>query len=126
MKSKGLAALKARIELAPINVRGRRRCPKELREEIIRYTNHRRGEGISIDQVADALDLHSATLSKWLRESSKRARHRKIKSVEVSDRAGRTRSVPSRGGAISLVLSSGHRVEGLDIEQLAMLVRALP
>ncbi len=126
MKSKGLAALKARIELAPINVRGRRRCPKELREEIIRYANRCRREGTSIDQIADALGLRSATLSKWLRESKKRAKHGKIKSVEVSDRTGRARSAPLRSDGVSLVLSSGHRVEGLDIEQLAKLVRALP
>ena len=72
--------------------------------------------GLSSRRAAKVLGLHEATLSSWTRRSAAPVFAR----VEVA-----TPTPRSAGAELRSVLPNGAHVEGLDVQTLAALVRAL-
>src|SRR5262249_44338873 len=117
-----IRADRLRREIAAI--RGRepfqtRRYPAELRRAVVAYTHEQCRMGRRPRRVARELDLTEQTLAHWLRVAAPA-----IRPVVVAPQAAATRVRESAGKPI-LVLAGGHRIEGLDLDQLVTVVRAL-
>lgn len=111
-----LRALRRRIGRTERNARGHRRYDEELRIEIIEYVRRREDDGCSLAEVARDLDLTQRTVWGWVR----REEETMVKPVELVDVEPVT---PSEGR--TLVLPGGSRIEGLSIDDVLALVRAL-
>ena len=123
MADKKLSRLRARIHATPMNARGRRRYSKRLRDDIRAYVADRRAQGASLSQPSGELGINSATLSNWASAEKDKAQPTKlVKAVELEVQSASTvgtKNLPT------LELREGHRIEGLDIDQLVRLVKAL-
>ena len=71
--------------------------------------------GCSSSEIARSLGIHVHTVYRWRKEVPGGGFRR----VHV------TQPVPVQVGTVSLVTPGGYRVEGLSLEQVAMLLRAL-
>ena len=89
----------------------RRRYSRELRLEAVSYLNRRKRAGATLRDVAAELGVSGWSLSRWVRDSEKRAG---LVPVELSEREERTSPI--------LVTPRGYRIEGLSEESLARLV----
>lgn len=92
-----------------------KRYSAELHREAVLYAWARREAGESLSSSARALGLPAENLSRWMKESERRG----FRAVTV---------VPEAGGAEGsgiLTTPQGFRVEGLSVEELAALLRAL-
>ena len=94
------------------------RYPFALRTAVVAELRAVRAEGGSLASVALALDLPAITLTRWEREAGAHL----FRVVEITDSSTPVLSVPS---ALVLTTASGLRIEGLDLEQLASLLRTL-
>ncbi len=117
-----ITANRLRREIAA--VRGRepfqaRRYPAELRRAVVAYTHEQRRLGRRPWRVARGLGLTQQTLAHWMRVAAPA-----IRPVVVAPRAAAI-PVPEAAAGPILVLAGGHRVEGLDLDQLVTVVRAL-
>ena len=109
-----LARIRAEVERCKAQGR-RKRYPGTVRSFAIEFGRRRVAAGKSIKSVADELGISDATLCKWLR--SKRSGFRPVKLKKAAaEREQRT---------VSLVTPSGYRLEGLDLESAARLLRRL-
>jgi len=95
------------------------RYSPELRSTAVAYARDKRVRGVPRAAVARALGVPDHTLSIWLR-STRRARFRRVETVEAGRGAP---AVPVR--VLVLTTRHGDRVEGLDVADLAVLLRAL-
>jgi hypothetical protein len=77
----------------------------------------RRAEGTSWAQLAERLGVSLETLRRWCATTPMKSAARMRRVRVVADRA--------LSSGVSLVSASGHRVEGLTLEQLVTLLRAL-
>ncbi|MBM3271502.1 MAG: transposase [Candidatus Sericytochromatia bacterium] len=85
------------------------------KECLVAEMRRRRDRGESIQTVALATGLHENTCYRWLRQTGMPA----FRPVEVLV------AEPVPPPSLSLVAPSGHRIEGLDVEAAAQLLRAL-
>lgn len=89
------------------------RYPAELRRQVAEYVEAERSEGRPIRAIAAELGLPINTVTRW----------------STTSRAGRVRRVevvgPSPASSVVLISPSGHRVEGLDLPSLALLLERL-
>jgi len=100
--------------LVEIGPRGRGRpYPKGLLEKILSYTVARRRQGAQLLEVGEELGLSDKMLTRWL---SGRRKTREFGRVEVVAPAARSLTVHGPRGL---------RVEGLDIDGVAELVKRL-
>lgn len=97
-----------------------RRYPISLRRAVVEYVHEQRSVGRRPRRVARELGVTHQTLAHWLRSATP-----SIRPVTIAPVVPLLSSARSPISAPVLVLSSGHRVEGLDVEQLVALVRAL-
>jgi hypothetical protein len=108
-----------RRRVAALGPRGRgARVPEELRQEIGRYTRQRSGEGAALGQIAAETGISRESLRRWM--SAVRRRPRRVAEmvpVTVVREAG--------GDGVVIVTPGGYRVEGLDVEGAAVLLRRL-
>ncbi len=113
-----------RLKAELLKWRGLRRgYPKEIRERALAFARRRRAEGASYTVLASELGLSVMTLHGWLKGGRGRGRKKprlpRLVPVEV---------VPEEeakpAGAV-VVASGGIRVEGLQVEQIATLLRSL-
>jgi transposase-like protein len=96
------------------------RYSPEFRDEVVRLARERRELGVPVSRIAGELGVRGRTLSIWLRSAPKR-RLRRVKVAPVAPVA--ETGVPS---APLLAVSSGAmRIEGLDLESVARLIRLL-
>lgn len=94
----------------------RRKFTREDKADLIAEMHRRRDRGESIKDLARALGLHENSCYRWLREEPPMP----FRAVEIAD------PVSSPAPAeLCLVAPSGHRIEGLDVETAAQLLRAL-
>ncbi len=95
----------------------------EIRERVLAYARRRRAEGGGIKSIAAELGLPWQTLDYWLHGRKPEARSEKVPLLPVTLEA----EVIKRTGEATLVVHGprGLRIEGLDIEDLADLVRRL-
>ena len=100
--------------LSEIGPRGRGKpYPKGLLEQLVGYTVAKRREGLSIEAIGEDLGMSWRTLARWL---GARTTARGFRRVEV---------VEARRASLVVHGPSGLRIEGLDIEGIAELVRRL-
>lgn len=94
----------------------RTRYPAKFREQVLVLARERRSQGLSLSRVAAELGLKAKTLSIWLRSPVRAAVRRVIVAPEVP--------VGREAGPV-VVLAEGLRIEGLTVEGVAHLLRAL-
>ena len=102
------------------------RCPKELRQRAVAYTEACCGRGESKWAVAQRLGVVESTLCRWLR-GKRNAIVPAMRPVSVigapfEDHAEELS--PTR--PLRLVTPHGYVIDGLDLEGLAYLLRVLP
>ena len=111
-----LEALRRRIKRTTRNARGHRQYDEQLRVEIVEYVLRRGDDGCCQAEAARELGLTQRTVWGWVQQ----AQQGLIKPVELVDD---DRPVTSEGR--TLVLPGGSKIEGLSIDDVLALVRAL-
>lgn len=99
------------------------RYPEALRAEAIAITDWAVTRGTRVVEVAERLGLGAATLRRWLASPPDALSElRPVDLIEPEEpQAGRNGS----GGSLSLITAGGHRVEGLHLAEVAVLLEAL-
>lgn len=110
-------------EVVPAPRSKRWRCPAELKTRVVSYARACREQGETIEGIAFRLGLLGATLARWLRSDQEEvaAGFRSVAivaSAEDDEAAG-------AAGPLRLVTPRGYRVEGLDPQTLAYLLRVV-
>ena len=94
------------------------RYPLPLRREILDFARRRGAAGDRLKEIAQDLGLPWQTLHRWL-ERSPRRRFRPVAVVAIPPAPAALRS------SVSIVTPQGFRVEGLDLESAADLLKRL-
>ena len=105
------------IEQATTGTR-RRRVPEEVKEQVRRYAERRRSQGSSWEAIGRETGLEARKLSAWCRKTREVTPVTTLRPVAVVAK-------PEPGASLVVVAPSGLRVEGLDVQQAAHLVRLL-
>lgn len=95
------------------------RYPAALHAEAVRLARERLAQGVALARIARDLGLRPPTLSLWLRKTPKPSLRRVALAPDPQP-------TPATGPATVpvLVTPRGFRVEGLDVDTLALLLRA--
>ena len=106
------------------------RYPEELRCEAIEIARGALDRGASMSSVARRLGLSPGTLERWLEQEeqsglSESCRPRDLRPVELIEAAVPGSKMSSPGAGLVLVTAAGHRVEGLGLGEVAVLLEAL-
>jgi transposase-like protein len=101
-----------------------------FREQVIALAKGRRAAGAPLVRTASELGLHGRTIGRWLRgapnEAGGTAPKRHFRRVTVAPTSGETSAARASSPAGGLVVLVGSlRIEGLDLDGLVRLVRAL-
>ncbi len=97
------------------------RYPAALRRSIEEYAELRQAAGLTFREVADELGINWYTMMGWRKRKQS---HKKLRPVRiVADR--RERRAKQSGKTVTVRFPSGATVEGLDIAQVAELMRSL-
>jgi transposase-like protein len=96
----------------------RRRYSPELQQQAVAYYHARRQHGDSVGRVAAALGVAAFSLQRWLRRAATRRAFHPVTVVS-------TASPASRPSLVVSLTTEGPRVEGLDVETAAHLLRLL-
>ena len=101
------------------------RCPAKLRLRIIAYARTCRERGEAVADIAGRLGLVESTLGRWLRRERAEERAAGFRPVSIVP----VLPVPGEGcgeaTGLTLVTPGGYRVEGLDVESAAYLLRVM-
>ena len=98
------------------------RYPEGLRALAVEVACLGVGRGKALGSVAVDLGVGAGTLRRWLESSS--GGSSPLRAVEVVEDEG-VEVTDVRGGGLVLVTSSGHRVEGLALGEVALLLESL-
>ena len=102
-----------RRAVSELGQRGRGRpYPKGLRAENVKYALARRAAGIRIEAIGEELGMPWRTVRVWM----PRARAKRFRRIEV---------VVPRGDGVVVHGPHGVRIEGLDLDRVAELLRGL-
>ena len=93
--------------------------PDSLRQKIVALARERRESGAGVHRIAQSLGLSPNTLYAWLREGKTTPGLRAVDVVATRRRASTPRSTPT------LITPRGFRIEGLGVQDLVTLLRAL-
>ena len=108
--------IELRREVDQLPTRGRaKQYPAKLRKKLTAYIRSQRLAGVSVFQLGEQLGMSWRTVSRWTEDMSKR---RGFKRVTVAE------PEPTSGG-LTVQGRCGVRVEGLQLEQVAELLRRL-
>jgi len=121
-------------ELAVGRISGRSkkwRCPLELQSRVVSYTKVCREHGEPYFDIAVRLGLVESTLTRWVR--TEKAKNEKVerksepgfRSVSIVAREPEEPETAPAGGDLRLLTPHGYRVEGLDLQTLAYLLRVV-
>ncbi len=100
--------------------RGRgKRVPAALKQRVARYARARHAAGVGYRELGEQLGLSPETTRRWCAAADRGRKRASAKRGLVA-----VELVPGHGRAV-LVSPGGYRVEGLDLQQLATLLRAL-
>jgi hypothetical protein len=100
------------------------RCPSDLREEIVRYALVCRETGEVLAPISERLGLIESTLARWPRQRREMEEVRRgFLSVAIvrSDAIQPSTYEPQ----LRLATVDGHIVEGLDVQSVAYLLKAI-
>jgi len=116
-------AAEIRTAVEALGERGRGyKYPKQIREQVQAFVTERRGMGVSWDEISAEVGVNPATLVRWCDgngggvEKTPAA----FKAVSVRDDAAY-----SATDGLVLVSPLGYRVEGLGVESVVAVMRAL-
>jgi len=99
------------------------RYPEAVRVEAIAITDWLVTRGASLGEVAGRLGLGVATLRRWLNSPPEEIPE--LRPVELTE-TEETQVVRNGScGSLSLITAGGHRVEGLEVDEVALLLEAL-
>lgn len=98
------------------------RYPEELRAEAVALARMAVGQGESLGAVAAELGVGAVTLSRWM-EDPPATEWRPVEVVEEPESVSESSSTASPG--LVLITSRGHRLEGLSLDEAALLLEAL-
>lgn len=111
-------------EAAAKHLRGRKglsaRYSRPLRAMAVEYVMKRKSEGGSLRQAAKTLGISENSIHRWMKEVVPQTP--RFKPVDIVPDAPANKEVKKP----VLITSRGHRVEGLDIDGMAALLRILP
>ncbi len=96
----------------------RPRVPREVRDEVCRYAGCRRREGAAWAVIARETGLEVRKLQRWNARARPAASVPVLRPVEVVQE-------PASSQALALIAPSGVRVEGLEVQEAAELLRLL-
>lgn len=100
-----------------------RRYPEALRSLAVEVGSTRLAEGWSLATVAEDLGVGVVTLRRWIEETS--ARRSPLRAIEVvRDEPASVDDSKSENGLV-LITAGGHRVEGLALAEVALLLESL-
>ena len=100
------------------------RCPPELQLRVVSYAKVCRERGEPYLDIAVRLGLVESTLTRWFR-TEKAQSQPGFRSVSIVRRDGEETTAHSLASQLSLLTPQGYRVEGLDAQTLAYLLRVL-
>jgi len=101
-----------------------------FREQVIALARERRTAGAPLVQIASEVGLHVRTIGRWLRGAPNEVgatapkRHFRRVTVARADAEASTAFIPSRAATLVVIVGS-LRIEGLDLDGVVRLVRAL-
>ena len=106
------------------------RYPQELRIEAVEIATGALDRGVPVGSVARRLGLAPGTLAGWLEReeppgSAEDRRPTDLRPVELIEVGEPWCESASPGSGLILVTAAGHRVEGLGLDQVAVLLEAL-
>jgi hypothetical protein len=99
---------------------GKRQYTAALKKDVLEYVTARISAGASEAAACNELELHQATVVGWRRGPRSKGTpvtRDAIRPVEIA--------MPTNTRAVVLILPGGSRVEGLDVSDIADLVRSL-
>ncbi len=96
----------------------RSRVPREVRDEVCRYTGRRRSEGAAWAVIARETGLDVRKLQRWNTRARRAASVPVLPPVEVLPE-------PEPLVVLTLIAPSGVRIEGLGVQEAAQLLRLL-
>ena len=96
----------------------RRRYSSRLQHQAVEYWRARQRQGEGLRDVAAALRVAPWSLHRWTRADTKRERFHDVQIVPPASR-------PSEATPVLIMTADGVRVEGLDVEAAAQLLRLL-
>jgi hypothetical protein len=95
----------------------RHRCPADLREQIVARARLLHHQGHTLRRIAETFAVPHKTLANWLQ------RHQgTLRPVTV---ASSYSMAPTSPGGIRIVTPQGYRIEGLGMDEVVALVKAL-
>ncbi len=96
----------------------RHRVPREVRDEVCRYAVRRRKAGAAWARIARETGLDVRKLQRWNMRARPAAAVPVLRPVEVLPE-------PEPAEALTVVAPSGVRIEGLEVQEAAQLLRLL-
>lgn len=113
------ASERIRRAVRSLESRGRgSRYPSELQAELVAYTRAQRESGVGLKEIGREVDVPWRTLARWSIAPRRARGQRAFRRVEVDAVAS---------GPVSLSVSGPHglRIDGLDLDGIAELLRRL-
>ena len=101
------------------------RCPPELQSRVVSYAKVCRDRGEPYFDIAVRLGLVESTLTRWFR-TDKAKDQPGFRSVSIVRRDVEETTAQPFASQLRLLTPQGYRVEGLDAQTLAYLLRVLP
>ena len=100
------------------------RCPPELQSRVVSYTKVCREHGEPYFDIAVRLGLVESTLTRWLR-TGKAKSEPGFRSVSIVAREPEETGALPAGADLRLLTPHGYRIEGLDAQTRAYLLRVV-
>ena len=114
--------VQAREAVSGLGRRGRtQRIPPAVRERVVAYARVARARGVSWRRIANCVGLSTAGVQRFAQARPTRPQ---ASLVPVVVQASPEEGLAAAAG-LSLLTPSGHRLEGLSLEQALVLVQAL-
>lgn len=110
-------ANKLRVELVRLGTAHGRRYPPGMKESILKFIDHARDAGMTLNECCRRLGLSPKQLSNW-RASARAAQTQALVPVRVVDDR-------SKDQQLAFVSPGGFRIEGITMAQAIELMRAL-
>jgi len=96
-----------------------RKLPAPVRAEAAAWADRQRAAGATMSAVARELGVADETVRRWGSRSGRATRATALVPVEIIT------DEPARSRTLTVIAPGGYRVEGLTVEEAAMLLRVL-
>lgn len=113
--------LERRAMQAMARVAGRGRTtkiPDDVREVVLEYTREQRAAGVRWREIAARVGLSTTVLTRWSRQPP--PANRLLVPISVTDDDSDT-----AGDGPAITTPSGYRIEGIDVDEIVYVLRAL-